>query len=498
MQNLFHDARYRDAASVYDEAVIRGETSPNDAILLRARLFLKTDSKQVIPFLLKEELDKPTKAQVARREMYLGTGYSRLGDFTAADEHFSSSKAMIQDGPASAELAAHITRRYLEQRDLESAELWQKKSLVDRTLTGKIRSEHLASYIFARREHYRDQALSVIRVLDLIGPKRQDHPEDWYVAVHTLSVLARELPMEDAAARAKAEVDADFEWSPDFAVNHFQALKGVAWCQALKGDELSCFRYLRLAQEVSVGKVWRAILHLDRAFFAAIVGEQQWSANEFASAEDLAQGISWEETSGEERVALLLLAELATLHAPKRALFYIARFNHLGKLRTNIQHFAFDDRLQGIAGYSTGIVKLSSGDRAAAEEHLRSAWSTFDRIGYDVRAALAAMALYRATNKPRWLHLAEDKIEAYPGSWLARKLRQTSMAQEASESQALSKMQTTVTRMVCEGLSTDEIADRLGLSPNTILNHLKVIYKKLGVKSRPALVVKAMHQKVSQ
>jgi DNA-binding CsgD family transcriptional regulator len=497
MQRLFQGAYYVAAAAIYDGALARGERPRNDAILLRARLYLKTDSKQIVPFLLKEELEKPTQAQTARREMYLATGYSRLGEFSAADKHFASAKAVAHDGPFLAELAAHITRRYLEQRDLDSAEQWQQKSLVDRTLTGKIRSEHLASYIYARHERFREQAASLIRVLDLIGEKRQEHVEDWYAAVHTLAVLARELPMREAAIRAKAEVDFEFEWSPDFAVSRFQSLKAVAWCQALAGDELSCFRYLRLAQQIAVGKVWRAILYLDRSYFAAIVGEHQWSANEFAAAEDLADAIAWDETSGEERVALLLLAELATVHAPKRALFYIARFNHLGKLRSNVQHFSFDDRLQAIASYSTGLVKLAADDLSAAEEHLRKAWSTFDRIGYDVRAGLSAMALHRATNKSRWMHLAEDKFESYPQSWLVRTLRDAPTS-VMPDTPLLSRMQTAVTGLVCEGLSTEEIAGRLGLSPNTILNHLKVIYRKLGVNSRPALVVKALQRNISR
>ncbi len=493
MQRLFQGAHYLRAAGLYDDTVDHGERPKNDAVLLRARLYLKTDSKQLLPFLLKHELDKPTQAQVARRETYLGTGYSRLGEFGESDKHFSSAQRLIGNGPAFAQLAAHITRRYLEQHALDSAQEWQQRSLVDRTLTGKIRSEHLASYILARRERYRHQAESLIRVLDLIGDKREQYAEDWYAAVHTLAVLARELPFEEAARRARREVDSDFEWSSDFAASNFQALKGIAWCQALAGDELSCFRYLRLAQHVQVGQVWRAILYLDRSYFAAIVGEQQWAANEFAAAEDLAQGIAWDETSGEERVALLLLAELATLHAPKRAPFYIARFNNLGKLRSRVQHFAFDDRLQAMAAYSTGIVKLASGERAPAEEQLRIAWSTFDRIGYDVRAGLSALALFRATDKSRWLHLAEDKLERYPRSWLDRKLRDESQ-KSLHNPKVLSKMQSIVTRLVCEGLSTEEIAEKLGLSRNTILNHLKVIYKKMGVNSRPALVVKAMNR----
>jgi DNA-binding CsgD family transcriptional regulator/tetratricopeptide (TPR) repeat protein len=497
VRRLFQSAHYANAAELYDEAVDKGERPGNDAVLLRARLYLKTDSKRVVPFLFKEELQKPTATQVARRAMYLGTGYSRLGEFDEADNHFVTAKSVFREGPALGELAAHLTRRHLEERDLESAELWQKRSLADRSLRGKIRSVHLASYILARRDRYREQAEELIKVLDLIRDRREEFADDWYAAVHTLAVLSRELPFPEAAKRAKAEVDVEVEWSSDFATTRFQALKGVAWCQALAGDEVSCLRYLRLAQHVAVGSAWRAMLYLDRSYFASNVGEHKWAANEFFAAEDLAESVAWDDTHGEERVALLLLAELATIHAPKRAPFYLARFNNLGKLRTPSLHFTFDDRLQAMAAYTAGTVKLASGDEEKAEEQLRIAWTTFDRIGYNVRAALAAMALYRATGKTRWLHLAEDKLERYPRSWLVRRLdRATFEARPASE--ALSKMQGTITRLVCEGFSTDEMASKLGLSRNTVLNHLKVVYRKLGVNSRGALVVEAMRQHLAR
>jgi DNA-binding CsgD family transcriptional regulator len=496
MQRFFQDARYARAGETYDAAIEASERPGNDAILLRARVYLKNDSKRVVSFLLRHDLQEPTSTQEARRAMYLGSGYSRLGDFAEADKSFMKAKRIFKEGASFGELATHIARHYLEQRDFSAAEEWQKKSLADRTLQGRIRSEHLASYILARRERYKEQARSVIKVLDLIGEQRERFAEEWYVAVHTLAALARELPLPEAAKRAKAEVDSDFEWPKDSAVRRFQALKAVAWCQALAGDELSCLRYLRQAQHIDAGPAWKAVLYLDRSYFASIVGEQQWAANEFSAAEDLAESIAWDETSGEERVALLLLAELATIHAPKRGPFYVARFNHLGKLRTNLQHFAFDDRLQAMAMYATGIVKLSTGDVAQAEESLRATWSTFDRIGYDVRAALTALALYRATNKARWLHLAEDKLEHYPGSWLARGLGQLTPTSE-SQATMLSKMQGVVTRLVCEGLSTDAIAQRLGLSPNTVSNHLKVVYRKLGVNSRGALVVEAMKRNLT-
>ncbi len=43
--------------------------------------------------------------------------------------------------------------------------------------------------------------------------------------------------------------------------------------------------------------------------------------------------------------------------------------------------------------------------------------------------------------------------------------------------------------LVAQGLADDEIADKLGISRNTLRNHIAAIYAKLGVHRRSALVV---------
>jgi DNA-binding CsgD family transcriptional regulator len=495
MQKQFRNAHFKDAAQTYDEAVREREHASTDAVLLRARIYLKNDSEKVTSFLLKQHIEKPKPEQVARRAMYLGTGYARLGEFGEADKYFDEAKAVSKGEVIRAELAAHLTRRYLSQHNFTLAEKWQQESLVDHSPAGKVRSEHLQSYIFARRELYKEQAFSLLRVLDLIGNKREEFVEDYCVAAYTLAVLARELPIDAFATRAKLEIDTDFIWPGDLGAYRFQALKGVAWCQALSGDELSCLRYLRLADHLASNDIWRVMLLCDRSYFASIVGEERWAANEFSLAEELADSIEWGRTSGEERVALLLLAELAARQAPKRAPYYLGRFNELGKLRSHLQHFAFDDRLTAMANYTSGVVREAAGERDAAQDHLRSAWSNFDRIGYAVRAARVALALYRVTNKSRWMHLAEDNLEHYPKAWLTRELAASPSSTPPNKSQ-LTKMQNVTLRLVCEGLSTDAMADRLKLSRNTVLNHLKAIYKKLGVNSREALVVTAMRERL--
>jgi DNA-binding CsgD family transcriptional regulator len=58
----------------------------------------------------------------------------------------------------------------------------------------------------------------------------------------------------------------------------------------------------------------------------------------------------------------------------------------------------------------------------------------------------------------------------------------------------LTKQEQTVTRLVCRGLSTREIGDRLHITTNTVQDHLKSIFDKVGVRSRRELVTSILRE----
>jgi DNA-binding CsgD family transcriptional regulator len=56
----------------------------------------------------------------------------------------------------------------------------------------------------------------------------------------------------------------------------------------------------------------------------------------------------------------------------------------------------------------------------------------------------------------------------------------------------LSAQERTITGLVCQGMSTVEIANRAGISSNTVQDHLKSVFNKVGVRSRRELVVQIL------
>jgi DNA-binding CsgD family transcriptional regulator len=167
----------------------------------------------------------------------------------------------------------------------------------------------------------------------------------------------------------------------------------------------------------------------------------------------------------------------------------LARYKALDKMRSPVYLFAFDHRLEAYTAYAEGVVRAAANDEAGAEESLRKAWSIFDRIGYDWRAARAAMRLFEVTKKDRWRHLAEDKLEAFPRSWLTQELRRPAAA--AMPTVKLPPMQGKVFSMLCRKMTTAEIAQELGLSQHTVRNHLKAVFRAYGVNNRAALIAEA-------
>jgi DNA-binding NarL/FixJ family response regulator len=167
----------------------------------------------------------------------------------------------------------------------------------------------------------------------------------------------------------------------------------------------------------------------------------------------------------------------------------------------------FDGRLAavGILGVAHGPVALTLGRLAAelgqhviAERHLTDALTVAEERGmrpYAARAlvALADAAILRGTAQDRKIAQAfarrgADAAEAIGMGGLSPRdveLRITFKAQRATHF-GLTARELDVLRLVAEGLTDQEVAARLFLSPRTVGAHLSSIYSRLNVSSRTA------------
>ena len=68
--------------------------------------------------------------------------------------------------------------------------------------------------------------------------------------------------------------------------------------------------------------------------------------------------------------------------------------------------------------------------------------------------------------------------------------RRPELAPLIAEAYGLTQRERTITAPRGAGLSTDELASRLYLSPYTVQDHLKAIFEKVDVNSRGALVAR--------
>ena len=176
---------------------------------------------------------------------------------------------------------------------------------------------------------------------------------------------------------------------------------------------------------------------------------------------------------------LPLLAEVLAPTDPESAAAAIARYSTLAVA------------LDPIALAAYGVVHLANGHAREGVRALTAAYEGFDRAGSEWRAGQAAISLAHETGVSRWRLLALEKLEFYAASWLHTRAEEVAELSSAAEGVSLTPMQERVFNMICEGLSTDAIAARLGRSHSTVRNHIKLIFKALGVRSRAALVAQA-------
>jgi DNA-binding CsgD family transcriptional regulator len=457
-----------------------------EAVLASARVAIRQRRYMDIIAALSEAPKSSQESKIAR-DVMLGAALGLTRDYATgrrlierAIKEMSPGDPWYFDAVHYRGLIAWMTQQHGEAEDAANEQL----ASVNPNNRGRARI--LLSWVALRRGEILRQVDELQKALDEFEVAAAP---DQYLkanALVTLALLCRELPLREVGERVRYVFET-IAWTSGLQLEHFHVTRLLAGIDELDGNELAAFAGFRKAARLAPSDHWSILCCLDRAQLARSAGETIFAAEQLQEAHEVAQRVSWNDAIGEERAALLVLAELFAFDEPAIAEQYLARYRALSSSIIPILSYGTDPRVKGFESYSQGVAWLRIGDVDEGKAALTEAWSIFEDFNYDWRAALCALALYDVTKDRRWIARAGRKIDPWPHSWIARRVGEASTTTGVPLDR-IPPAKRQVLDLVRAGRRNSEIAKTLGRSPNTVRNQLSQLFQTFNVKSRAELV----------
>jgi DNA-binding CsgD family transcriptional regulator len=459
----------------------------HESVLAAARLALRERRHLDVIGLLSSFPSTEQRGRV-ERDVTLGAALGYTRDFVGGRRLLDRAMNELLPGDALYEEALYyksaIAWMQHEHREAEEAAESQIRSS---DANCRARAHIMLSWIALRRGDVMRQVAELEKALDEIDDS--EVPDQYFRAnaLLTLALLCRELPVNDVAQRVR-DTHESMPWTNGLQLERFQVTRFLAAVDELEGNELAAFSGFKKASRLAPSEHWGVLCLLDRALLAKNTGEKAFASEQMVEAHDIAQRVSWNDVAGEERSALLVLAELFAYDDAAISEQYLARFRSLSSVVVPILSYGTDPRVRGFEAYSQGIAWLRLGDAEEGKNALTEAWQIFEDFNYGWRAALCAIGLYEATHDRRWLERAGRKIAPWPNSWIARRITEVKGDSTVVPLERIPSAKREVLDLVREGRRNAEIAQTLGRSPNTVRNQLSHLFQIFDVKSRAELV----------
>ncbi len=267
-----------------------------------------------------------------------------------------------------------------------------------------------------------------------------------------------------------------------------------AWQHAHDGDLRSALRCMRAAESSAPSLPWNVFALAGRASISAAFDETENAREHALHAVDIAEAVDWQATHGEERFALVLLAEALSSLDPAEAARVLSRFDAITSKIDDVQFAGTDPRKAALDSYVRGLVARGLGHVPRAWALLDGACRAFLSCGHLWRSALALIELDR-TPAPAVLH-RDCNLEAaalivrehFPRSFLARRLGRWGNVYEDPVGTRLTPAQRQVLRYALDGYGAKEIASATGRSVKTVGNQLAALHEAFGVNTTLRLV----------
>lgn len=455
-------------------------------LLAAARLALRERRYVAVIGLLSEFPEAADEDRLAR-DVFLGAALGYTRDYLAGRRLIERALSELLPGDPLYDEAyyykAAIAWMQHEHREAEDASEIQLRSS---DANNRARAHIMLSWVALRRGDVMRQVDELQKALDEIDAA--DVPDEYFRAnaLLTLALLCRELPINGAAERVRHAYET-LPWTPGLQLERFQVTRFLAAVDELQGNHLAAFGGFKKAARLAPSEHWSVLCYLDRALLAKNTGETAFAAEQLQEAHEIAQRLSWNEVTGEERSALLMLAELFAYENGAIAEQYLARFRSLTSDVVPILSYGTDPRVRGFESYSAGVAWMRLGDTQEGKAALTEAWSIFEDFNYGWRATLCALGLYELTHDKRWIDRAQRKIAPWPNSWIARCVAEAK-ASSVVPLEDIPPAKREVLELLRSGRRNSEIAETLGRSPHTVRNQLAQLFQIFDVKSRAELV----------
>ena len=318
------------------------------------------------------------------------------------------------------------------------------------------------------------------------------------VASLELTLLSREVPGSHTLPDARRIANGSFARSVATATRmQIRALD--AWLSAHDGEAERALELMQAAEDLAPTPAWRVWALAGRAAVASAFGETKSAYGHARAAQRIAENVDWESTFGEERVSLLLLAEVLAAIAPEEAATYFQRYDSVTSSMAPLSALRDDPRLAALHDHVGGLVSRIRGETQHALQLLQNAYRTFRECGNLWRSALSLIELDATSYLVRgsaplagrfYLDEATTIVqENFPRSFLARRLGMWSNVQRDPVARSLTPTQREVLRHLLGGKVQKEIATSTGRAYGTIRNHVAALLDAFGAHSIPELII---------
>jgi tetratricopeptide (TPR) repeat protein len=247
--------------------------------------------------------------------------------------------------------------------------------------------------------------------------------DDMYIEAFMLSnlaVLVRDLDMPELARFVRERFDS-LRWNDSLLKFQYVIRESLAWCCSLSGDHLGGLREFRWSAEIAPSKPLKVLAVLNRAFISCELGENISSSEEIDYACRFASEVDWEQAAGTERIALLYLASAVAPSNASDARRFLDKYLGLKTPVLSLNMYSRDRRTRGLECIATAAVARAENQLDRATMLFKEAFEIWSSVGYEWRAASAALEIYTLTGEEFYLDVVAREAATRPQSWIARR-----------------------------------------------------------------------------